>query len=170
DGNPGGYVWQATNTSATSPDLGTPTYVGMAGTSMASPHVAGAAALVQGAVVGAGQVPRTPAELEAILVESARAFPAAPDREIGSGLLDAEAAIALALGGGGDDDDDDDDGDDGDDATELASKVPVRSLSGGAGDSLLFRIEVADGARLLNVMSHGGSGNVSVYVSSGEPP
>ena len=167
DGNPGGYVWQATNTSATSPDLGTPTYVGMAGTSMASPHVAGVAALVQGAVVGAGQAPRTPAELEAILVESARAFPAAPDREIGSGLLDAEAAIALALGGG---DDDDDDGDDGDDATELASKVPVRSLSGGAGDSLLFRIEVADGARLLNVMSHGGSGNVSVYVSSGEPP
>ena len=29
---------------------------------------------------------------------------------------------------------------------------------------------MADGARLLNVMSHGGSGNVSVYVSSGEPP
>ena len=166
DGNPGGYVWQATNSSATSPDLGEPSYVGMGGTSMASPHVAGVAALVQSAVVGAGQAPKTPAELEAILVDSIRAFPATPDRPIGAGLLDADAAIARALDG-----DDGDDGDDGgDDAVALVNKVPVRGLSGAAGDSLLFRIDVAAGARLLNVMSHGGSGNVSVLVSSGEPP
>lgn len=163
DGNPGGYVWQATNSSATSPDLGEPTYVGMGGTSMASPHVAGVAALVQSAVVGAGKAPKTPAELEAILVDSARPFPATPDRAIGSGLLDADAAITLALSGDG--------GDGGDDgAVRLASKVPVTGLSGAAGTALLFRIDVPAGARLLNVMSHGGSGNVSVYVSSGEPP
>ncbi|MGH8084887.1 MAG: S8 family peptidase [Lysobacter sp.] len=164
DGNPGGYVWQASNTSATSPDLGDPTYVGMGGTSMASPHVAGVVALVQSAVVGAGAAPKTPAEIEAILVDSARAFPATPDRPIGSGLLDADGAIALALG-------DDDGGGDGDDeATPLTNKVALRNLSGTAGESALYSIEVPAGARLFNLMSYGGRGNISVYVSAGEAP
>lgn len=163
DGNPNGYVWQAANDSDTSPDLGSPTYMGMAGTSMAAPHVAGVAAMIQSVVVGAGEAPKTPAEVEAILVDSARAFPATPDQPIGSGLLDAPDAIAAALG-----DDDDDDGDD--DAIPLTNKVPLGGLSGSAGSEKLYSIEVPAGARMLNVLTYGGSGNVSIYVSAGDAP
>ena len=166
DGNPNGYVWQAANDSDTSPELGQPTYMGMAGTSMASPHVAGVAALVQSAVVAAGGEPLSPAALQDILVDNVRPFPATPDRPLGAGLLDAPGALAAALDG--DTDPDPDPGEP--DAIELTNGVALTGLSGAAGSSTLYSIEVPAGEQMLSVMSYGGTGNVSVYVSAGEAP
>ena len=168
DGNPNGYVWQAGNDSDTSPELGVPSYFGMSGTSMASPHVAGVAALVQSALVASGGEPLSPAALQEVLIDSTRAFPANPDQPIGAGLLDAPGAIALAL-------DDGEPGDPGDpdpepDAIELTNGVALGGLSGAAGSEALYSIEVPAGSSLLNIMTFGGRGDVSVYVSAGEAP
>jgi hypothetical protein len=62
-------------------------------------------------------------------------------------------------------------GDDtGPDATPLENKVPVGGLSGDAGEALLFAIEVPEGAAMLNILSYGGSGDVSLYASNGAEP
>ncbi len=147
DGNPNGFVWQARNSSATSPDLGTDVYSGFIGTSMASPHVAGVVALIQSAVAS----PKTPAQIESIIKGSARPFPSTPDQVIGSGLLDAKLALDRALLPPGA-------------AIPLTSKVAVTNLSGAAGDAVTYSIVVPAGVRLLNLMTYGGTGNISLYV------
>lgn len=156
DGN-AGYVWQALNTSATSPDQGSDTYGGFTGTSMASPHVAGVAAMIQSALV----TPKTPAELEALLKQAVRPFPVAipSTTPIGAGLLDAKLALDAALLPPGEIP-----------VTPLTNKVRVTGLGGAPGSSRMFSIEVPAGARLLNVMTFGGSGDASVYVSGDERP
>ncbi len=78
DGNPGGYVWQAGYTGATTPTSGSYTYMGLGGASMASPHVAGVVALVQSAAIGLGDGPLTPAAVEALLKQTSRPFPVTP--------------------------------------------------------------------------------------------
>lgn len=65
------------------------------GTSMATPHVAGVIALMQSA---AGSNPKTPAQIEQILKDTARAFPIAPDKPIGAGIVDAKAAVDAVAG------------------------------------------------------------------------
>ncbi|MFP3459024.1 S8 family serine peptidase, partial [Psychrobacter sp. SIMBA_152] len=64
------------------------------GTSMAAPHVAGAAALIKAADPAA-----TPDDIEQILRNSARSFPGSCNG-CGTGIVDAAAAVALASGGG----------------------------------------------------------------------
>ncbi|MEH6422317.1 S8 family serine peptidase [Pseudomonas sp. CGJS7] len=71
-------------------------YASYTGTSMASPHVAGVAALVQSAV----KDPLTHEQMRTLLKNTARAFPVAPDRAIGTGIVDANAALVAATGGG----------------------------------------------------------------------
>jgi subtilisin family serine protease len=63
------------------------TYKSLSGTSMASPHVAGAAALVLGA-----KGPLTPAEVKARLTATADSLSGLTDSQQGSGLVDAEEA------------------------------------------------------------------------------
>ncbi len=159
DGNPGGYVWQAWHDSPTAPVDGAETYVGYIGTSMAAPHVAGVAALVQ----SVADTPLTPAELRALLVDNTRPFPVSipSGTPIGAGILDAAAAVEAVQPCEGDCEPD---------AAPIVNGVPVRNLSGVAGQSLLFALEVPEGATGLNFLSYGGMGNVTMLVSRGEEP
>ena len=164
DGNPNGYVWQAGSDSPTTPENGAYSYFGMGGTSMASPHVAGVAALVQSALATASRDPLTPAALESLLKETARAFPVSipSTTPIGTGIVDARAALDKAL----EEPCNPEEEDCGPEAIELVNKVPVSGLSGGEA---LYSF-TAEAGKVLSIMTYGGTGNVSVYVKFDAEP
>jgi lysyl endopeptidase len=57
-------------------------------------------------------------------------------------------------------------GDTGPDAIELVNRTPVTGLSGGAGEAVLYRIDLdADASGPLQILTSGGRGNVTVHVS-----
>ena len=87
---PGSDIYSTLNTGTTVP--GTESYASYNGTSMAAPHVAGVAALVQAYAT----TPKTPADLEALLKSTARPFPVTPTQTIGAGILNAKAAVDAA--------------------------------------------------------------------------
>ena len=92
---PGSSILSTLNSGSTTP--GSETYASYSGTSMATPHVAGVVALIQ----SVSATPKTPAQVEALLKSSARAFPSNPSQPIGSGIVNAKAAVDAAGGGGG---------------------------------------------------------------------
>ena len=156
-----GYVFQTWRENApTGPEEGGPWYVGMAGTSMATPHVAAVAALVQ----SVAPTPLAPAQMRELLKLSARWFPAPipAATPIGAGILDAEAAVAAALAPPCNDCEPP--------ATPLVIGVPFNNLTGASDDVRLFKLAVPTGARTLRFLSHGGTGNVSLWVSRGAAP
>jgi serine protease len=75
---------------------GTEAYAFYNGTSMASPHVAGIAALVQSRRLALGLPLYTPTQLESQLKTRARAFPVTPDQPIGTGIVNADAVVTAA--------------------------------------------------------------------------
>lgn len=75
------------------PATGESVFVGFPGTSMAAPHVSGVAALVKSTGV------ETPDEIRSILLQSARKVQEDHLNHFGSGHLDANAAVQLALKG-----------------------------------------------------------------------
>ncbi|MBB6258851.1 serine protease [Xanthomonas arboricola] len=168
DGPIGSWIWQTGYTGKTTPTSGQFDYIGpgFAGTSMASPHVAGTAALVQSALIADGKPPLTPAALERLLKRSARAFPVQLplSTPAGSGIVDAGAAIDRALRRC-------DSGDLGCqlDAQTLRNSVPERGLSNVAGDAGVFAFEASAGA-VLSFISFGGSGQAALYVALGRAP
>ena len=87
-------VLSTLNTGTTTP--GTQTYAFYQGTSMAAPHVAGVVALMQSVASPA----KTPAEIEALLKSTARALPGTCSGGCGAGIVDANAAVLAAAGGG----------------------------------------------------------------------
>ncbi|GAB3352078.1 S8 family peptidase [Lysobacter tyrosinilyticus] len=94
---PGGDTGDCTTLIVSTGNAGTsgPTtenYLCMAGTSMAAPHVAGTVALMQ----AVRTTPLTPAQVESILKSTMRAFPGSNDKPIGSGIIDANAAVNAA--------------------------------------------------------------------------
>lgn len=164
DGNPNGYIWQIASDAATTPDSGTWIYMGLGGTSMSSPHVAAVGALVQSALAAKGKAPLTPAALETLLKQTTRKFPVTipAATPIGSGILDAKAALDKAL-------EEECTENCGPTATPLTNKVAVGGLSGAGGSTALYSFE-AQAGKVLSLLTYGGSGNVSVYVSQGKEP
>ena len=164
-----GYVFSTGWDGATTPESGAGVYIytGMAGTSMAAPHVAAVAALVQSALVADSKPALTPAAMETLLKETARTFPVAipAGTPIGTGIVDAKAALDKAL----EEPCDPEVETCGPVATPLVNKVNVTGLSGAAGSEKLYSFDAAAGS-VLSFITLGGSGNVSVYVSFEEEP
>jgi len=161
------YVWQAGYNGTTTPTSGAYSYMGMAGTSMSAPHVSGVAALVQSALIAGGKDPLTPAAMEALLKETARAFPVTipAGTPIGAGILDARAALDKAL----EEPCDPATETCGPVATPLVNKTNVTGLSGAAGSESLYSFQATAGS-VLSIMTLGGTGNVGLYVSFDEEP
>jgi serine protease len=160
--NPQGFIWAAYNTGTTTPvslEDGGATYAGMAGTSQATPHVSAVAALMLSAAVASGRPVPTPAQVKSMLAATTRPFTRTPDAPIGSGVLDAQAAVAAVLG-----------------VTlppQITALAPNRlsaPVQRAAGGSVAFSIDVPAGARNLGIRSVGGTGDASLFVKPGSLP
>lgn len=163
--NPDGFVWQAVNGGDREPlNDGQAWRAGMIGTSMASPHVAGVVALMQGARLDAGLPLLTPVEVTQLIQQTATPFPSTPSQPIGPGIINAHAAVQAAVGTTPDPGEPGEPG--GPQATELTNKVALTNQSG--GDQLYSF--VAEAGKVLTIMTYGGSGNVGVYVKQGAEP
>jgi len=90
-GGNGGYVWSAYNTGMNS--VGSPSYAGMMGTSMAAPHVSGLAALAL-----TEEPSLSPFEVEALIKSEIRPFTSACSG-CGTGLADAQRVMATLNSG-----------------------------------------------------------------------
>lgn len=123
------------------------------GTSMAAPHVAGAAALLYALNPSA-----TPAAIENALKTTARSFPNTCS-QCGSGIVDAAAAVASFSGNppptGG---------------SVLEKGVAKTGISGAAGSEAFFTIDVPAGATNLTFNITGGTGDADLYVRFGSAP
>jgi serine protease len=154
-----GFVWSTINTGPHEPDPAGYAYGGMAGTSQATPHVAGTVALMLGAARVAGRpVPNADTVLS-MLRSSARGFPTAPLKPIGAGIVDAYAAVAAAAGI-----------DLPPDTTMLTRGVTLGNQSAPGGGSKVYTIVVPAGAKALNLRTSGGTGNATLYVRAGQAP
>ncbi|MDG2519768.1 S8 family peptidase [Lysobacter soli] len=153
EGSPNGYIWSTHNTGATVPEGDR--YVGMTGTSMATPHVSGIVALMQSVAA----MPLTPAQVEGVLVSSARPFPTKPDRAIGAGIVDAAAAVDRAKRFG-----------------QPIQSVPltdnvVESMPPlAAGQSVIYAIDVPEGRSRLEFTSYSGRGTLAAYLNYESEP
>lgn len=141
------------NSGQTTPS--TDSYAFYQGTSMATPHVAGVAALLYEV-----NPTLTPDEIESTLKSTARSFPATCD-QCGSGIVDAATAVASASG-----------------VTPtpppldnaLENAVPVTDLAAAIGEALMFTFEVPAGSANLNFAISGGTGDADLYVKYGSAP
>ena len=149
---------------STSINIGAGNYGKMSGTSMASPHVAGVAALVW-----SHHPSCTNAQIRSVLNATAEDLGATGrDVKFGYGLVQTKAAIDYITangcdGSGGS-------GGGGGGANELQNGVAVTGLSGASGQQLAYTMEVPAGATDLSFVTAGGSGDADLYVKFGSAP
>ncbi len=151
-GGGGTGVLSTLNNGTTVP--GSESYAFYQGTSMATPHVAGAAALILDVAS------KSPADIESILKTTARAFPATCS-QCGTGIVDAYAAVQAAGGGGPGP---------GPGPGVLTNGVPVTGLAGAANAELRYTLAVPAGASNLVIQMSGGTGDADLYVQFGSAP
>lgn len=154
-----GYIWSTADSGRTTA-ANDNAYVGLAGTSMASPHVAGIVALMQSAAVEQTGQALTPAQVLTVLRQSARAFPREQTQPMGNGIADAKRAVLLASGGQLPEEP----------PVPLQNGVSLGSQSGEAERSRTYVLQVPAGASSLNIRTMGGTGDVSLYASAGRIP
>ncbi|MCB1584139.1 MAG: S8 family serine peptidase, partial [Xanthomonadales bacterium] len=147
------------NSGTTSP--GSDSYDWLQGTSMASPHVAGLAALIKSV-----DNSLTPAEVEQVIKSTADSFASVGDHQCttsicGAGYANAAAAIASLSStppppppGG----------------NVLSNGVAVTGLSGGAGSELRYTMVVPSGATDLSFVTTGSDPDADLYVKFGSAP
>ncbi|AVY68337.1 S8 family peptidase [Xanthomonas translucens] len=161
DGNPNGYIFQVVNGSTQGP-TGDWKIGGMAGTSMASPHVAAAVAMVQSVV----KTPLTWSSMRDLLRASARPFPVAipTSTPIGAGILDIDMLLQMATTPPCNPSD-----------TScvpptktLSNKSEMRGLGSQGGDGL-YSFQ-AEAGKPVTFMTFGGTGNVALYAAAGKAP
>ena len=161
---PGSNILSTLNSGSTTP--GSESYASYNGTSMASPHVAGAVALAQSRRLALGLSLWTPAQVEANLKSTAYPLSGSCSGGCGAGIIDANALVALAGGSnpppppppppptGG----------------TLTKGVAVTGLSASTGESLYYTMSVPAGASNLVFNMSGGTGDADLYVQFGSQP
>jgi serine protease len=149
---PGSSILSTVNTGATAP--GAEGYANYSGTSMATPHVASAAALVQAYRVARGLAPYTPAQLEAQLKATAYPMLLGCAGASGAGALDARSALDVADGA----------------HQLLADGVALTNQTAAAGAGLRYAMVSTTKADGLTFSTSGGTGNSDLYVRFGALP
>ncbi|MNM35857.1 Extracellular basic protease precursor [compost metagenome] len=157
-----GYVWQVVNKSGQRP---TADWVlgGYVGTSMASPHVAAAVAMVQSVV----ETPLSWTQMRDLLKQTASPFPISvpATKPIGAGILNVHAALIKATEKPCDPAVEQC----GPVATALVNKVALNALSGTVDSEVLYSFE-AEAGKVLSFMTYGGGGEVFMYVGHERVP
>jgi len=158
DGRPFG-IWQMVNGGRSVVEPTNWRVVGYSGTSMASPHVAAAAAMVQSVV----DTPLTVTQMRDLFKQTASPLgaPVVGGRTMGAGILNVEAALVKVMNPACNPNCTVV-------ATPLTNKVPL-IITGVAGQEQLFRFDAVAG-KLLTIMTYGGKGNVSLFASMGRVP
>jgi serine protease len=149
---PGSNIISTINVGTTSPTG--EGYAYYSGTSMATPHVAAAAALAQAYRVARGLAPYTPAQLETQLKATAYPMTLGCPGISGAGIIDARTLLDVADG----------------QFSLLGDGVAASNLAAATNAALNFAMVSTGKSAGLSFSSSGGSGNADLYVKFGAAP